>query len=284
MFVARTLPAVFLGAITGALASRVSRKLLLGGGMVLSVLTSVTLLFMALSGTLSLTALAIGSVINGVVWTLEHPVRRTMLGDVAGKDSVRQAMSLDAFSVNSTRMFGPIAGGGVYGLLGMSGVFSISTIAFSLGVILVLWARVPDVVKPKENEGVLQSLSAGLQYILGEPVLRAIMIVTIVANFFGFSYASMVPVIGKEVLSISPVQIGFLQSMEGMGATVSALFFATTSLALTRFARTFAMGAVIFFVSLLLFAQSSLFIVSSIALFAAGLVLVRSVQCRAPRC
>lgn len=271
MFVARMLPSVFLGAITGTLATRISRKKLMVGGMTIAAITSAVLLGLALTNTISLWAIAIGSVVNGMVWTLEHPVRRTALGDVAGNERIRQAMSLDSFSVNSTRMFGPVAGGTVYGLLGLPGVFLISTIVFTIAALLALWARIALPAQSTVHEGVLQSLIAGLKYIRSEPTLRAVMLVTIITNFFGFSYASMVPVIGRDSLSLSPGQVGLLQSMEGVGATISALFLATTSIALARFARTFALGALGFLVCLIVFAQSELYLLSVVALFAAGI-------------
>ncbi len=270
MFVARMAPSVFLGALTGALATRVSRKKLLAFGMAIASLTSIVLFTLSVTQNITLWAIAIGSVINGVVWTLEHPVRRTVLSDVAGHKRIRQAMSLDSFSVNSTRMFGPLAGGAVYGFLGLPGVFLISASVFAFAAALALWARVPSVAQSVEREGVLTSLVAGLRYIQSESMLRAVMLVTIIANFFGFSYASMVPVIGRNTLGLTAGEIGLLQSMEGVGATLSALFFATTSMALTRFARTFAIGALGFMICLFVFAQSQVYLLSVVALFAAG--------------
>jgi len=136
MLFARTLPGVVFGAATGTLASRYRRKHILLLGMTLATTNSVILLFLANADLLSLGAIAVGAVINGSVWTLEHPVRRTLLGDVAGSDLLRQAMSLDQLTVNGTRLLGPLAGGAIYATLGLNGTYLLSTCGYTSAVVL----------------------------------------------------------------------------------------------------------------------------------------------------
>ena len=49
------------------------------------------------------------------------------------------------------------------------------------------------------------------------------LMVTVVANFWGFAYITMVPVIGEQVLGLSAFPIGVLLSVQGFGALLGAL-------------------------------------------------------------
>jgi predicted MFS family arabinose efflux permease len=270
MLFARTLPGVVLGAATGALASRYRRKHILSLGMALAMINSLIMLLLATTGLLSLWAIACGAIINGSVWTLEHPVRRTLLGDVAGTDLLRQAMSLDQFTVNGTRLLGPLAGGAVYTALGLSGTYLFSSLGFACAALLAVLLSTNPPTVAKKGEGFITLLIQGIRYIRTKRVLRGILIFTIIANFFGFSYVTMIPVIGRELLQLAPFDIGVLQSMEGVGAVVAAMLLTTTSRNLP-YARSCVIGGLTFLSLLVVFALSRSFTISCAALLIAGL-------------
>jgi predicted MFS family arabinose efflux permease len=50
-----------------------------------------------------------------------------------------------------------------------------------------------------------------------------ILAVTVIFNVWGFPFVSMIPVIGDEVLGLSPSQIGYVASIEGMMSLVSVV-------------------------------------------------------------
>jgi len=270
MLFARTLPGVILGAAAGTLASRYRRKRTLLLGMTLATINSVFMLLLASADLLSLWAIACGAVINGSVWTLEHPVRRTLLGDVAGGDLLRQAMSLDQLTVNGTRLLGPLAGGATYAALGLHGTYLLSVCGFASAVLLALLLTTNPATVAKKGEGFTSLLIQGIRYIRTRRVLRGILIFTIIANFFGFSYVTMIPVIGRTLLQLEPFEICVLQSMEGVGAVLAAILLTTTTRNLP-YARSCIIGGLTFFGLLVVFALSEWFLVSCAALFIAGL-------------
>ena len=76
--------------------------------------------------------------------------------------------------------------------------------------------------------------------------------VTVLLNFFGYSFISMLPVIGAEKLELGPVLVGVLMSMEGAGALLGLL--ALTIYAEPRyFMRLFVGGAIVLMVAVLVF-------------------------------
>jgi MFS family permease len=64
---------------------------------------------------------------------------------------------------------------------------------------------------------------------MGDQVLKRILLITIIFNIWGFPFTSMIPIIGRDELGLSPFYVGVLSSMEGFGALIGALM-------ITRFA------------------------------------------------
>ena len=69
-------------------------------------------------------------------------------------------------------------------------------------------------------------LKEGLIIVKKSPQLIGVYLVTIILNICGFPYASMVPVLGRDVYKVEPALIGILSAAEGAGAFVGALVVA----------------------------------------------------------
>lgn len=270
MLFVRTVPMVALGALMGALADRIERRRLLAAGMLVVALSAAVLTGLASADVLTLWHVATGAFINGIVWTMEHPVRRALIGDAVSADAMGAAISLDSATFNGTRMVGPLLGGAVYASVGLAGAYALGVAAYVLAFVLVRGvapvARRPVVA----GEGFVRSLGAGLRYVAGQRVLGAVMVVTVVANLFGFSYVAMVPVMGVGTLGLDAPGIGLLMSMEGAGATLGALTLAFV-VRPAAYARVFTSGALLFLVMVVCFSRSDSVAPAMAALFVAGL-------------
>jgi MFS family permease len=270
MLFARTLPMVLLGAFTGALADRLERRRLLASGLLVLTLTATVLASLAFSGTLALWQVALGALINGVVWTMEHPVRRALIGDVVGPAGLGAAISLDSATYNGTRMAGPLIGGAVYAVLGLAGAYGLGLAAYGFALWLLRGVSPAPRRAAPGSASLLRSLAEGLRYVRGQDLLAGVMVVTVVANLFGFSYAAMVPVLGERVLGLDAPGIGLLVSMEGLGASLGAVALAF----LIRpggYARVFTLGGGLFLFMVLVFARTTTLPMAMAALFLAGL-------------
>jgi len=271
MLFARTVPMVALGAFTGALADRVERRRLLAAGLAASTLTALVLAVLGFSGHLALWHVALGAFVNGCVWTMEHPVRRALIGDVVDAGAMGAAISLDSSTFNATRMIGPLAGGAIYAALGLPGAYAAGLLAYAVALALCLGIRRPPPRRaPAAPQPLWRSLSAGLRYVASRGLLAGVMLVTVVANLFGFSYAAMVPVVGERVLGLEAPGIGVLMAMEGLGASLGALGLAFV-IRPAAYARVFTCGALLFLAMVLAFALSATLATAMAALFLAGL-------------
>ena len=64
------------------------------------------------------------------------PLRRKMIGEIAGPERLARAMSFDYATSTGTRMIGPLMGGVLYQAIGMGGVFMVAAAFYAISLAL----------------------------------------------------------------------------------------------------------------------------------------------------
>ena len=123
MTIARQLPLALFGSFVGPFAERFNRKHLLVLGSTAMTFSVSCLALLAYLSLIEIWHIAILVFVNGTCWTLDYPVRRTLVGEFSGPEKMGAGISLDSATTNITRMLGPFLGGVTYGLLGLEGAF-----------------------------------------------------------------------------------------------------------------------------------------------------------------
>ncbi|MDP6874056.1 MAG: MFS transporter [Alphaproteobacteria bacterium] len=275
---ARTVPMLLFSAFTGAFADSINRRLMLLSGLGTLTVVSAILAFLALSGRIELWHLALGMFISGIYGTLEFPVRRTMLGVMAGAKAgaagAGVAMTLDSGTNHCMRLIGPVLGGLVLQKYGLAGVYVLGTALFAVAFLLVLGVRYQTSDdgddSPWAPSRIFAQIVDGLRYIRTNPRVMGTLYITVAMNIFGFPYGAMVPVIGDQVLGKDAVATGMLLSADAAGALLGALIIANLARP-HRFARIFFFGSCIFLCAVFIFSLSQSYNLSLAMLFLAGL-------------
>lgn len=270
MYFARTGPTLFCGPLAGAFSERVPRKPLLVCGLGLMAVVAGTLATLAALGEIELWHVACGAVVSGLVWSLEHTARRTIMRDVVPQSAVGNAISLDTGTQNLTRVIGPLAGGSLMALVGLQGAFGLAIVFYAAALVLIATIRTPLPATVARNVSVFGSTLAGLRYARSTPLVAAVLAVTIIMNMFGFPYLAMVPVIGRDMLHLDPTGIGVMMSAEGGGAVLGALALAVS---VKRQYYTFILtfGCLTFALAIVSFSQQSSYAGAVFCLLIAGL-------------
>ena len=226
MTIARQLPLALFGSFIGPFAERFNRKQLLMLGSTVMTVSVSCLAVSAYFSFLEIWHIAILVFINGTCWTLDYPVRRTLVGEFSGPERMGAGISLDSATTNVTRMLGPFLGGVTYGFLGLEGAFIISAVSHFICICIAGSLVFEFQPLNQKAESYFLLLKEGLIIVKKSPQLIGVYLVTIILNIFGFPYASMVPVLGRDVYKVEPALIGILSAAEGAGAFVGALVVA----------------------------------------------------------
>jgi MFS family permease len=222
----RMAPMFLFGIPAGALADRYDRKRLLLVGLVVLAAAAAALALVAAQGRIALWHIAVGTFLNGMFWASEFPVRRIMLGEIAGVERLSRAMALESATSNATRMIGPALGGVLIQTIGLYGVYALGAILYLACAVLVLPVAYRSAGAAGTAASLLAMLREGWRFARAERLIVGALAVTVIVNLWGFAYITMVPVIGERALGLSPVLIGVLMSTEGLGAVIGALLVA----------------------------------------------------------
>jgi MFS family permease len=249
----RSLPMTLFGAPLGALAERVERHTALLAEVLALALSSLTLAVLAYTGQLAVWELAVASFWSGIGWAVDNPVRRTLIGEVAGPERMSAAMALDVGANTTSNVLGPSLGGMLLASFGMKGVFTASIACYAVAIVAALRVTYRDGSRPSGTGSVLARMIEGLIVVRRSRRLVATLVITVIYNLFASPFTSMIPVIGQDSLHLDPGGIGILTGMSGVGAFCGALVIAAFAKP-AHFTRLYLGGVLVYLVLQMVFA------------------------------
>ncbi len=255
VLMARALPMLTAGAISGALAESLDRKKLLMAGQAATAVGAMVIAALAAGGVLTLWHLFLNGMLGGLVWTNELATRRRMVAEAAGPHRIVQAVAFDTMTGSTTRMVGPLAGGIFYQTVGVTAAYVIASVVYVVAFGLVSGVRHEQERRRLVPRRLAHEVAEALRIALRMPVLRLVLGVTIVMNVFGFSYTAILPAFGAVAFGASPAAVGLLAAAEPFGALLAGLALALRRGAAPGWA-VLAAGSAGFLAVLLLAAQS----------------------------
>ena len=254
MVILRFLPMALIGAFAGVVAERFNRRLfqILSLGFMMT--ASIVLTLLVLGGYLNLWIIGVSVVLNGLFWTTDNPIRRTLLGEVVQPAQIGIAMSLDTVTNSTTRFLGPLVGGIFLEFAGLEGVFLVGAILYASALGLALLVHTVPGKQVQGRGSIFSFLNDGIRVLQTNRVLVGVLAITVIYNVWAFPFVSMIPVIGKDVLGLSPLSVGLLVSAEGAGTLIGALLVLLTR-SVAHYRRLYTLGLTISLAMGLIYSQ-----------------------------
>lgn len=265
----RLLPMGLFGAFLGAAAERMDRRRALLLIVLSQVATSAAIAVLALIDAVQVWHLGVASFVNGIAWAADNPVRRAMMGQVAGPARIGAAMSIDVATSNGSRVFGPTLGGLLLAAIGLEGAFLLSVLIYAPAVVAAMRLPATPLATAGSRPSVLASIAEGLAFVRDEPRLSGALLVTLLFNIFGWPFTAMIPVIGQDRLELGPGGIGVLASMDGVGAFAGAIAIAILAKP-AQYKAIYVGGISLYFAMLAVFALATDPVTAGIALALTG--------------
>lgn len=269
MTMLRQLPMALFGSVIGAVAERLDRKAILVAAQAIMAITSGLLAVLVTSGSIELWHVGVGAFVNGLCWSTDLPVRRTILGESVGVDRLGPAMSMDSASNNATRLVGPLAGGALYAAVGLGGAFVVAALFYGISALVAASVRFTPARSEPRRFTLVADIREGLAYLRRSRALLGHLGVTVIVNLFGIPYAAMAPVVGRETFAVDAVRVGLLLTVEGIGAFVGAVaiaFLATPD----RFRLIYLSGSALIMIGVLTFSLTTNYWVALVVLAIGG--------------
>ncbi len=221
-------PAFLFGPFAGIFVDRWDRRRLLIVTQVISMLQSFALAALTFSGHITVEAIVLLSILQGVVNAFDMPGRQAFLiALIENKADLGNAIALNSSMVNVARLLGPSIAGVVIAATNEGWCFFIDGVSY-LGVIAALIAmRVPArSVRAGARPGALQQFTEGFKYAFGFRPIRSIILLLALVSLVGVPYSVLMPIFTTETFHGGPHTLGLLMTASGCGALAGALWLA----------------------------------------------------------
>jgi MFS family permease len=231
------LPALLLGPVAGVWVDRLDRHRLLVVTQVLSMLQSLTLAALALSGSIEVWHIFALQLFQGIVNAFDMPTRQALLVDlIEERDDLPNAVALNSSMFNAARLIGPGIAGLLIASVGEGWCFLIDGVSYFAVIASLLAMRLTRHSPAGTGKRVLHDLHDGFRYAFGFAPIRALLLLVALVGLVGVPYRVLMPMIATEVLHGGAHTLGFLLAAMGIGALGGALYLAsrTSVLGLAR--------------------------------------------------
>lgn len=168
----------------------------------------------------------------GMVQLIDIPTRQAFVIELAGRDALMNAVSLNSAAFNLARIFGPAVAGLLIEAIGIAPCYFLNALSFVAVIVALFAVKVPPDAPKKSFESVravLRSTKEGMVYIKDRSEIAVPLILLAMMSTFVINYSVFVPTFAKTNLGRAASGYGFLMTSMGVGSLVAALALAMRS-------------------------------------------------------
>jgi MFS family permease len=251
-------PSILLGLFGGVAADRWDRRRLIVITQSAALLQALALGLLTYSGIVQVWEVFVLAVVMGIINVFDMPARQSFVIDmVDDRQDLGNAIAMNSFLVNASRMVGPAVAGILVGFYGEAACFLLNAVSFVAVIASLLMMKLPRRSAPGEEtfSQAISDIKAGLHYASGHSEIRALLLLLAVMSISGVPFMTLMPVFADQILHGGPRTVGWLMGASGIGALSGAIFLARRrgSAGLPRVAGLASAG---FGLSLILFSSS----------------------------
>jgi MFS family permease len=265
------IPTFLFAPFAGVWVDRLDRRKVLVWTQALSMVQSLALAGLTLTGHITIHWLLALSVMQGIVNAFDMPGRQAfMVKMVEDRGDLSNAIAINSSMVNMARLVGPSLAGMLIAVSSEGWCFLIDGISYLAVIASLLMMRLHTPVVKRMSTSTLAELKVGWTYVSEFLPIRTILLLFAVISLMGMPFVVLMPIFAARVLHGGPHTLGFLMGAMGVGALVSALALAARK-SVRGLVRMIPIAAAVFGLGLIGFGLSRVFWLSMIMVFIAGM-------------
>ena len=163
--------------------------------------------------------------VSGMVRSFSSPSVFSLISFIVPRPSLPQAAALNSSAYQLAAIFGPAAGGLIYGFTSPGTAFLISPVLMTCALVSItaFSKKCKAMRSTAKAEPFLASIRSGIQFAYREKVLFSSMTLDMFSVLFGGAVA-VLPMFSDQVLHAGSEGLGFLRSAPSVGSALMALF------------------------------------------------------------
>lgn len=234
------LPTALLSPVVGALADRVSKKMLIVGADFLNALVMFGVFAYALYTPISVGVAYLATFLLAVLDPFVGITFTSAIPRLVEETTAPKLVSMKSAVESVIQIAAPIVGGAVYATIDMRIFVLVAGVSFLLSGISELFidyhfrpvTQGEQTEKPRES--MLASMAAGARFLWSKSYLMAAAGVALVINFLFSGFNVLFPYAMLHILGLSEASYGVVMGAIPVGTLLGALFLSKRSLRLTR--------------------------------------------------
>jgi MFS family permease len=265
---AQFIPMVILLLPAGDLLDRHNRRRILQISWSVATLSSAGLLWLTLSGVQETLPYYAAMLVFGCTRAFTGPALQSLLPQIVAREHLAQAIATNSMIMKVATIAGPLLGGLLYASI-QGWTYGVCLLGFATGVLLLQCVPTTH-TPPKRDDGTsaVQRFTAGIRFITTRPIILGAISLDLFAVLLG-GVVALLPIYAQEILKVGPEGLGLLRAASAVGELAMGLYLSMNPLNARMGLRMFTAVAV-FGVANLVFALSSWFWLSFVALMIAG--------------
>jgi len=211
------LPALILVVITGMAADRLGRRFVMGTSILFEMACAITILTLALSHNFTPILVLSTLTIFGIARAFHTPASTSLVVNIVPKEDFTNAIGWSTSSWQLASIFGPVAGGLLYGISGPF-AYAVAAMIYALAAFCIF-----SIAKPAQTIHTMttsfKTLTGGFSYIWKEKVILGAISLDLFAVLVAGAVA-LLPIYARDILEVGEIGLGFLRAAPGIGAVI----------------------------------------------------------------
>lgn len=216
----RFLPSLLFSLPAGSLADAMPRRQIVWVSQILMMLLSLWMAIWVWQDRVVFWHLLLFSFAQGTLTALDLPARQALVVELVSRRHYPQALSLNSFTFNLSRLVGPALAGLTIAAWGMAWSFWVNVLTF-VPLIAVLW-RLPVAFQQKPLR--TGRFWSGLTFVWREPLVRSLFVILTWISVFGVNFSTLIPAYARLEMGLEVQGYGFLMSAFGLGALGASIW------------------------------------------------------------
>ncbi len=220
------LPILFFGPLGGVVADRFPKQKILFATQAASGILALILGVLVLTQTVQLWMVGVLAFGLGLINMIDNPTRQTFIPEMVEDDKMTNAVTLNSWEINVTRVIGPTIAGILAATIGLAACFLFNGISY-IAVLVVLYLMDIKKLHPAPiTEKKSGQLREGFSYVAASPVLRNTLIMLALVGTLTYEFSIILPIFAQSTFHNLAAGYAGLTAAMGLGAVVGGLFTA----------------------------------------------------------
>jgi len=219
------LPMLALTMVGGAAADKFDKRKILLVTQYVQIMLAIGIGLLVWSGRIEIWHIFVFAAILGISNSFEMPTLSALVPELAGREQIQQAISIDRSVFHGSRVVGPAVGGLLIKIWGTASAFFFNAISFVALIIAILSLPPRQKGTVEEEEKRSSGMKDGFRYVANDkPSLAMVILIATQAVCIFPIITVMMPLYVRLVLHLGADGLGSLMGASAIGSLVGSIF------------------------------------------------------------